>query len=50
MIGRLVEGGRRSEMEMSWEKTKLMKISRQLSQVQSMIDQTGECGIYQLFG
>jgi hypothetical protein len=39
MIERLVEVGRHCEMEMNWEKTKVMKISRQLSQVQIMIDQ-----------
>jgi hypothetical protein len=39
MIERLVEVGRLSEMDINWEKTKLMKISRQLSPLYVIIDQ-----------
>jgi hypothetical protein len=40
MIGRLTEIGRRYGMEMNVEKTKVMRISRQPSPVQIMIDQS----------
>jgi hypothetical protein len=47
MIDRLIEIGRRYGMEMNVEKTKVMRISRQPSPIQIMIDKTaGECGIF----
>jgi hypothetical protein len=49
MIDRLTEAGRHYGMEMNVEKTKVMRISKQPSAVQIMVDQTGESEIFQLF-
>jgi hypothetical protein len=47
MTGKLIEIERSYGMEMNVEKTKVMRISRQLFPVKLMIDQkTGECGIF----
>ena len=52
MNGRLTEIGKFYEMEMNGEKRNVMRITRQSSIVQIMIDQktAEECGIFQLFG
>ena len=49
MIDKLLETGRYYGMEMNVEKTKVMRISRQLSPVTITIDQkkkTGECEMF----
>jgi hypothetical protein len=51
MTDRLNETGRCYVMEMNVRKTKVMRIPKELSPLQIVIDQkTGECGIFQLFG
>jgi hypothetical protein len=53
MVDRLIEIGRRYGMEMNVEKTKVMRISRQLTIPNENYDRSetiGECGIFQLFG
>jgi hypothetical protein len=50
LIGRLIEIGRCHGMEMSVEKMNVMRISRQSSPVQIMLEKTGDCGIFQQFG
>jgi hypothetical protein len=50
MIDRLSETGRRYEMEMNVEKTKVMRVSRQPSPIKITIVKKKEYGIFQLFG
>jgi hypothetical protein len=52
MIDRPIETGRCYEMEMVVDRHEVMRISRQPSPVQIMIDPktTGECGVFELFG
>jgi hypothetical protein len=49
MIDRLTKVDRRYGIEMNVEMIKVMRILRQPSPVQIMVDQSGECGIFQLF-
>ena len=50
LIDRLIEIGRYHGMEMSVEKMNVMRISRQSSPMQVMIETTGDFGIFQHFG
>jgi hypothetical protein len=50
VINRLIEIGRSYGLEMSVEKTKVLRISRQPSPIQIGRSKTAEeCGIFQLF-
>jgi hypothetical protein len=50
LIDGLIEIGKCHVVEVSVEKINVMRISRQSSPMQIMIETTGDCGIFQQFG